>query len=161
MASIIAQSTKFAYYRNQSVEYRYMKRDQGGFTVVEALAGLAAAAVLILISLSLTRLTSQIVSNTRRYLVVNSSAFAKMQEYETKTFDNIAVGVAPDYEIEDFSSSLSSINSPKIKSPVAKVYSEPISGSLRKVRVVVSYESGGVNRFIEYATYIQLGGVGR
>jgi len=138
-----------------------MKRDQGGFTVAEALAGLAAAAVLILISLSLTRLTSQIVTNTRRYLVVNAAAFAKMQEYETKTFDNIAVGTSPTYEIEDFSASLTAITSPKIKSPVAKVYSEPVSGSLRKVRILVSYESGGVSRFIEYATFIQLGGVGR
>jgi hypothetical protein len=138
-----------------------MKRVQGGFTIIEALMGLAAASLLVLTALSLTTLSTQIIGNTKRYLVVNSLAFAKMQEYENKTFDNIAVGTAPDYEIEDFTSSLTGLTEPKIDTPSAKVYSEPISGSLRKLRVEITYKNGNTNRFIEYATYIQLGGVGR
>jgi len=116
---------------------------------------------LILLALFLTQTTSQIVNNTRRYLIVNSYAFAKMQEYENKTFDNIPSGVTPTYEVEDFSSSLLAVNDPPIKQPSAKVFSEPISGSLKRVRVYISYDSGGVQRYIEYATYIQMGGVGR
>lgn len=135
--------------------------EQSGFTIIEALLGLAAASVLALTALSLTNLSTQIIGNTKRYIVVNASAFAKMQEYENKTFDNIPVGTAPDFEVEDFSSSLSSQTDPKIKDPVAKVYSEPISGSLRKIRVRVSYMNGTQQRFIEYATYVQMGGVGR
>ena len=140
---------------------RSSKLGYGGFTVVEALLGLAAACVLALTAMSLTTLSRQIVGNTKRYLVVNATAFAKMQEYENKTFDNIPVGTAPDFEIEDFSSSLTSVNDPIIKEPVAKVYSQPISGSLRKLRVVINYKNGNQDRYVEYATYIQMGGVGR
>ncbi len=134
---------------------------QGGFTIIEAMLGLAAAAVLALTAMSLTTLSTQIIGNTKRYLTINSIAFAKLQEYENKSFDDIDVGIAPDYEIEDFSGSISALTDPRIDSPVAKVYSEPISGSLRKVRVVINYKNGTQNRFIEYATYIQMGGVGR
>lgn len=134
---------------------------QQGFTIIEAMLGLAAASVLALTAMSLTTLSTQIIGNTKRYLVVNSSAFAKMQEYENRTFNNIPDGTAPNYEVEDFSASMASLTNPRIDSPVAKVYSEPISGSLKKIRVVINYQNGTQNRFIEYATYIQLGGVGR
>lgn len=134
---------------------------QGGFTVAEALVGLAAASMLILLAFSLTQLTSNIVNNTKRYLIVNSTAFAKMQEYENKTFNNIPVGSAPNYEVEDFTSELAAYTNPPIQSPSAKVYVEPVSGSLKKVRINISYYGNGSTRFIEYATYIQLGGVGR
>ena len=138
-----------------------MKRAQGGFTIVEALIGLAAASALILTSFSLTQLTSNIVNNTKRYLVVNATTFSKMQEYENKTFDNIPVGTAPTYEVEDFSSELLTSTNPLIMSPSAKVYVEPISGSLKKIIIRTEYISGGTTRFIEYATYVQMGGVGR
>jgi competence protein ComGC len=134
---------------------------QGGFTVVEALIGLATASVLILLSFSLTQLTSNIVNNTKRYLAVNEAAFAKMQEYENKSFNNIVAGTAPSFEVEDFSAVLAAETDPLIKNPSAKVFVEPLSGSLRKVRIYISYESSGTTRFIEYATYVQMGGVGR
>lgn len=137
------------------------KQAQGGFTILEAMIGLALAAVLAITAVSLTTLSTQIIGNTKRYLLVNSVAFAKMQEYENKTFDQIAVGTSPSFEVEDFSDELSSSTNPTIKNPVAKVYSEPVSGSLRKIRIKIEYQNGPSTRFIEYATYIQLGGVGR
>jgi len=101
-------------------------------------------------------------SNAKLQLAVNAKAFAKIQEYENMQFDLIPRGVIGNsYEVEDFSDELGTAADAKIPNPVGKVYVQSLSGSLLKVRVRVEYKNGAADKFIEYATYSQLGGVGR
>lgn len=137
--------------------------EQKGFSLIELMLALVLCSVVLTVGFELLIIGRQINARTEALLAANSVAFAKIQEYENKTFDNITVGVAPTYEIEDFSTQLPALSDGFVKNGTAKVYNEfaPNSGSLMKLRVVIDFQYGSRTRKIEYGTYIQMGGVGR
>lgn len=120
--------------------------------------------VIVIIGFDISKVSDQTNARSRQYAEANALAFGKLQDYETRDFYTIPVGDSSnDYEVEDWSAEASSESGGLVINPVAKVHSqyEPGSGSLKKVRVVLDFQYGGDTRRIEYATYIQLGGVGR
>jgi prepilin-type N-terminal cleavage/methylation domain-containing protein len=135
------------------------------FSLVEVMMAIVLASVALSVGFSLLTVASAMNSRTEVLLAANAAAFAKVQEYENKTFGNISVGDSiNNYEIEDFSSSLPTLTSNLVKSGTAKVYSQyhnDTTLSLLKVRVVIDFPYGSTTRKIEYGTYIQMGGVGR
>jgi prepilin-type N-terminal cleavage/methylation domain-containing protein len=137
--------------------------NQKGFSLIELMLALVLCSVVLTVGFELLIIGRQINTRTETLLAANSVAFAKVQEYENKTFDSIAVGSPPTYEVEDFSAQLSALSDGLIKSGTAKVYNQfaPNSGSLMKLRVVIDFQYGSRTRKIEYGTYIQMGGVGR
>jgi type II secretory pathway pseudopilin PulG len=135
---------------------------ESGFTIVEVLLSLFVLSTVLTIGFQIVTLGNQMSTRAKVTLAANAIAFAKVQEYENKTFTNINTGVSGNnYEIEDFSSAVVTDSNGAIDSATAKVYVQPISGSLRKLSVKVTYKVLSETKFIEYATYIQLGGVGR
>jgi prepilin-type N-terminal cleavage/methylation domain-containing protein len=137
---------------------------QSGFSLVEVMMALVLASVVLLVGFQLLALGNQLSARTEALLTVNATIFSKIQEYENKQFNQIAVGLAANnYEIEDFSTQVIDESDGAIKTATAKVYSslEPNSGSLIKLRAKVDFSYGSKTRVLEYATYIQLGGVGR
>lgn len=137
---------------------------QNGFSLVEVMMALVLASVVLAVGFQLLVLGNQVSARTESLLAVNASVFAKVQEYENKRFEDIPIGVvASNYEVEDFSTQLLSETGGAVHSATAKVYSQymPNSESLIKLRVVVEFGYGSRNRLLEYATYIQIGGVGR
>ena len=136
-----------------------------GFSLVEVMMAIVLASVALGVGFSLLTAASAMNARTETLLAANAAAFAKVQQYENKTFSNISIGdSAGSFEIEDFSTSLPTITGNIIKSGTAKVYSEyayETTQSLIKLRVVIDFPYGNRTRSIEYGTYIQLGGVGR
>ena len=138
------------------------KTNQTGFTTIEVLIAMFVITILISISLGIVVLSDQITTRTKAYSQANEQAFAKIQEYELSDFSDIPNGTGDnDFEIEDFSDEFAADTSFDYRAASAKVYSRPNSGSLKKVWVEINYSHGNESRIIEYATYIQLGGVGR
>jgi len=136
--------------------------DRSGFTTIEVIISLFIITILISISLGIVLLSNQINARTRAYSEANSLAFSKIQEYELKDFGDIDNGSsANNFEVEDFSSEVLANDEVKYSSASAKVRSQPVSGSLKKIVVLVVYSHLNETREIEYATYIQMGGVGR
>lgn len=139
-----------------------LSRNEGGFTVTELLFTLFIILITFSTFLSITSAVNQTSAKTEDYLAANSVAFAKIQEYETKSFDAITVGVpANNFEVEDFSSSINGQVNNELINPRGKVFVSPESSSLKKIRVTVTFSDIGKDRTIEYATFIQVGGVGR
>ena len=133
-----------------------------GFTVVELLFTLFVTVIIFTTYISVTIVVHQASSRTADYLAANSVAFAKVQEYETKLFANIPVGIpANSYEVEDFSSVINGQVNNELNNPRGKVYVTPESGSLLKIRVMVTFADRGSDRSIEYGSYVQVGGAGR
>lgn len=138
------------------------RQSSGGFTVVELLFTLFVTVIIFTTYISLTIVVHQATSRTADYLAANSVAFAKIQEYETKNFSTIPVGVPGNsYEVEDFSSTINGQVNNELNNPRGKVYVSPESGSLIKVRVIVTFGDRGSDRSIEYGSYVQIGGAGR
>lgn len=132
---------------------------------MEIMLALVLSAVLLAVSSTLLAIGSQVSARTEALLAANAAAFAKVQEYENKTFTNIPIGTSADsYVVEDFSSSIPSMTDNIIKNATAKVYTQyanATTGSLIKMNVVIEFQYGSRMRKIEYGTYIQMGGVGR
>ena len=136
--------------------------DKSGFTTIEVLISLFIMTILISISLGIVLLSNQINARTRAYSEANSLVFSKIQEYELRNYGDIANGSgASNFEIEDFSDEVLANTEVEYTAASAKVRSQPVSGSLKKIIVTVVYSHLGETRDIEYATYIQMGGVGR
>jgi len=139
-------------------------RNEAGFSLIEIMLSLVLSSIVLMVGFQLLTLGSQLNTRTETLLAANSIAFAKIQEYENKTFDNIpASSSATPYQIEDFSAQMITDSGGFINSGTAKVYSnfEPSSGSLKKLNVIIDFQYGSRTRKIEYATFIQMGGVGR
>lgn len=135
---------------------------EDGFTIVEVIISLFVISMVVIIGFQIVALGNQVSARARIMLSANAIAFAKMQEYENKTFENIPNGSSSNsYEIEDFSTAAVNDSNGVIKAAVAKVRSEPVSLSLKKVKIELSYRVFSEMKYIEYATYVQLGGVGR
>lgn len=139
-------------------------RNEAGFSLIEIMLSLVLSSIVLMVGFQLLTLGSQLNTRTETLLAANSIAFAKIQEYENKTFNNIpASSSATPYQIEDFSTQMITDSGGFINSGTAKVYSnfEPNSGSLKKLNVIIDFQYGSRTRKIEYATFIQMGGVGR
>ncbi len=139
-----------------------MDKRQTGFTVIEVLIGLLLLTILISVSLEIVLYSAQSNEKSRSYNEANTQVFAKLQEYELKDFTDIANGNSTNqYEIEDFSSEATANSNGLLQGVDATVHSQPISGSLKKLTAKITYTHNGQSRLIEYATYIQIDGVGR
>ena len=137
-------------------------KDGSGFTVIELLFTLFVTVIIFTTYISVTIVVHQASARTADYLAANSVAFAKIQEYETKSFSNITVGIpSNNYLVEDFSSSINAQVNNELNNPRGKVYISPESGSLVKVRVEVIFADRNGDRSIEYGSFIQIGGAGR
>ncbi len=137
---------------------------ESGFTLIEALLTLFVVGVIITVGFDLTNATGQINLKTRIYSEANSLAFGKMQDYANSDFGDIPVGNAGNnFLVEDFSNQVLTTSNGLVANPDGKVFTTyfPGSRSLIEVRVVLDFDYSGDRRTVEYANFIQLGGVGR
>ena len=139
----------------------YTKSEQG-FTLIEVLMAMLVLTILIGTSLSVVVVANQYNAQAQTISIANDLALGKMQDYELMDFEDIPVGSAGnDYEVEDFSANVPNLTDKIFESVSAKVFVEPISGSLKKITVDFEYVSNRDERQIIYATYVQVDGVGR
>jgi prepilin-type N-terminal cleavage/methylation domain-containing protein len=137
-------------------------KHQGGFTIIEVLIALVLLTMLISISLEITLYSNQANEKSQAYGEANNQVFSKLQEYELRDFNDIPNGSGlSDYEIEDFSDEAENNSDNLLRDVEATVHSQGISGSLKKLTAKITYTHDGEERLIEYATYIQIDGVGR
>jgi prepilin-type N-terminal cleavage/methylation domain-containing protein len=137
-----------------------LEGNQSGFSIVELLITL----VIIGITFGAFMVTFTTIQNINKKALdvaaANNVAFAKMQDYENQAFNTLPT-TTPQGSlkmVEDFSSSLpTSLQSPR----VGQVFVNTVSGSLKQVVVNVSFGSGGAQRQIQYANFIQSNGLGR
>ncbi len=138
------------------------KQQDGGYLLVEILVSLFVVVILVTIGAMILNISNGARSRAENFGEVNALAFAKVQEYELKDFNSIPVGVSGnDYEIEDFSAEIEARPENKFKNVDATVHVDAVSGSLKKLWLTIYYEFGSGGFTVEYATYIQIGGVGR
>lgn len=137
-----------------------MKKNESGFSVVELLITL----IIIGVAFGAFMVTfTSIQSINKKALDIskaNTFAFAKLQEYENKSFTLIPATTPTGtlVMVEDFSSSLpTTLASPR----VAKVFVNTSSSTLKQVVVSVTFGSGTNERQVEYANFIQANGLGR
>ena len=133
-----------------------------GFTAIEVLISLGILSILFFAAVTMVTISTN--TNARALAIqnINEIAFAKIQEYENMEFSDIPIGSpGNDYEVEEFIAEVESKAEKGITINDAKVYNEPISGSLYYLTLNIEYEYGANPSNIEYATYIQLGGAGR
>jgi prepilin-type N-terminal cleavage/methylation domain-containing protein len=136
--------------------------DQSGFTIIEVITTLIVMTILLTVVAQIVTLSNASAARTRRYDVANSLAFSKVQEYELKDFDSIPIGTsANNYEVEDFTAAVLANGEATYQTVSATVTSEPRSGSLILLGVIIDYTYGSDSQTIEYSTFIQVGGVGR
>ncbi len=132
---------------------------QAGFSVVELLITLIVIGVVFgsfmttfLTIKNITKISSDIQS-------ANTVAYAKIQEYQDKSYSSLPSTTPKDslVEVEDFTSQLPS-DLPGTKS--AKVYlNSYTSGSLKQVVVRITYGDTANLKRIEYADFIQKYGI--
>ena len=145
------------------INHRIKKADKG-FTIVEVLTTLFLIAVIVVVSSQLLITSTQASSRAQRYIIADSVAFAKIQEYENLAFEDIPIGnAASSFLVEDFSSDIASSTGQEINDASGFVFIEGFSGSLLRVEVQLIFPGTAVgnDQLIEYATFIQIGGVGR
>ncbi|HEX9594639.1 MAG TPA: hypothetical protein VF996_00695 [Candidatus Saccharimonadales bacterium] len=128
-----------------------------GFTIPELLTTLFVLTVAFFSFSTLYLTIRSVTERTSDFLIANTEAFAKVQEYENLSYTDIPVGSAPGYEVEDFSGELSS----ELLEPFGQVRVQSISPTLKYLEVEVEFLNGTSNREIIYADYIHIGGVGR
>ena len=136
----------------------------GGFTIVEVLLGLFIVTAVIGIAYQLLTISYQTSARAEQHLAASSVVFAKIQEYENMAFEDIPIGDSgSNFVVEDFSAEVETLSDGIVKNSTAIVEVEEISGSLKLLRASIDFPFSGQDntRLIEYATYIQLGGVGR
>lgn len=136
------------------------REQQQGFAVVELLITIIIIGV-VYGAFMITFTTIQSINKKALDISkANDLAFAKVQEYENKNFDDINNTTPANslIEVEDFSSSLpGSFEKPSS----AKVYINTASPTLKEVVVDISFGAGQTARNIKYADFIQKGGLGQ
>ena len=138
------------------------KQHDDGYLLVEILISLFIVVILVTVGAMILNISNGARSRAENFGEANSLAFAKIQEYELKEFSDIPVGIAgSDYLIEDFSAEVEARPENKFKNVLATVHSDAESGSLKKLWLSLYYEFGSGGFTVEYATYIQIDGVGR
>ena len=138
------------------------QNENGGYLLVEILVAMFVIVILVTVGALILNVSNGARSRAENLGEANAIAFAKIQEYELKDFASIPNGSpGSNYEIEDFAAEITSRPENKFKNVEAKVYSEGISGSLKRLWLTLTYDFGTGGFTIEYATYIQIDGVGR
>ena len=139
---------------------RSLRKDAAGIAIVELLItliviGTAFGAFMVTFT-TIQSINKKSIDISR----ANSIAFAKVEEYENKSYDAITV-TSPSgslVEVEDFSASLpGSMEAPR----EGKVYVNTVSDNLKQVVVDIKFGSGPGQRIIQYANFIQRNGLGR
>jgi len=143
-----------------------MKHEQGnskaGYLLVEILIALFVIVILVTIGALILNISNGARSRAENFGKANSVAFAKIQEYELKDFAAIPVGnSSDDYLVEDFSDEVEASPDNNFKNVAATMHSRAISGSLKLVWLKLYYEFGSGGFTVDYATYMQIDGVGR
>ncbi len=121
---------------------------------------LAVAAIAVELLFTMYSSATRLSQRSNNLLVANELAYNKLQEWEFKEFDDIAVGgyVAGVEDAYNFTSTLpSSLPSPKS----GELYITSQTGSLKYIFVRVKYGTGVDQHAVEYGTLVQVGGVGR
>lgn len=137
-----------------------VRTSTSGFAMVELLITL----IIIGIAFGAFTVTFTTIQNINKKAIdinqANTLAFAKVQEYENKTYASLN-NTAPTgtlQEVEDFGSTLpTSLQSPR----VGKVYINTMSSSLKQVVVTIEFGTGDSKRIVQYANFIQRNGLGR
>ena len=138
------------------------RNNQAGYLLVEILVSLFVVVILVTVGALILNISNGARSRAENFGEANALAFAKIQEYELKDFSDIPNGIAGNnFEIEDFSAEVEARPENKFKNVDAKVFSEAESGSLKRLWLSLYYEFGSGGFTVEYATYIQVDGVGR
>lgn len=136
------------------------REDEEGFSVVELLITLVIIGTTFGAFMVIFTTIQTINKKALDIGTANSIAFTKMQDYENTPF-----GALPNthpagtlVQVEDFSESLPrSLEAPR----TAYVYINSVSGSLKQIVVSIRFGSGADQRQIDYANFIQNGGLGR
>ncbi len=137
-----------------------LSKESEGFSIVELLITL----IIIGVAFGSFMVSFTSIQNINKKALdiakANSIAFAKMEEYENKTFDSITA-TSPTgtlVEVENFGSTLpTTLESPR----VGKVYINTVSSTLKQIVVTIEFGSGASIRRIQYANFIQRNGIGR
>ncbi len=137
-----------------------LREDSKGFSIVELLITL----IIIGVAYGAFMVTFTTIQNINKKALdianANSVAFAKVEEYENKSFSSITPTTPAGtlVEVEDFSSSLpTTLENPRL----GKVYVNTVSGTLKQVVVKIEFGSGESIRRIQYANFVQKNGLGR
>lgn len=134
-------------------------KSEGGFTAIELVVMLVVLATAFASFAGAFGSIQTITKKAKDLNNANQVAFAKVQEYENKTFSGIPTTSPADtlQQVEDFSSSLpTSLQAPR----TGIVYvNTSASGTLKQVVVSIHYGSGSNARYIDYADFIQKNGL--
>ncbi len=137
-----------------------LRNNESGFSIVELLITL----IIIGTTFGAFVVTYTTIQNINKksldIVAANNLAFAKIQDYENRTFASLpSTTPAGSLQlVEDFSSSLpASLQSPR----VGQVHINTVSANLKQVVVNISFGSGSNIRYIQYADFIQSNGLGR
>lgn len=134
--------------------------DSSGFSIVELLITLIVIGIVFgAFMVTFTAIQSIHKKSTDMH-AANTLAFAKVQQYENTSFNNLPNTTPQNslQSVEDFSSSLPTyLASPRS----GTVYINTVSPSLKQVIVNISYGSGSGQQTVQYANFIQKNGLGR
>lgn len=128
-----------------------------GFTIPELLTTLFVLSIAFFSFSTLYLTIRSVTERTSDFLLANTLAFAKVQEYENMNYAAIPIGSAPDYQVEDFTADLPA----ELLEPAGQVRIQAISPTLKYMEVELEFLNGTSRREIVYADYIHIGGVGR
>jgi prepilin-type N-terminal cleavage/methylation domain-containing protein len=131
--------------------------DNGGFTIPELLMTLFVLSIAFFSFSTLFLTIRSVTERTSDFVLANTSAFAKVQEYENQNYLSIPIGSAPDYVVEDFTADLSN----ELLEATGEVRIQSISPTLKYMEVEIEFLNGISRREIIYADYIHISGVGR
>lgn len=135
-------------------------RNQDGFSLVELLITL----IVIGVAFGAFVTTFTAIQNINKKSIdintANALAFAKVQDYENTNFNSLT-STTPQgtlVQVEDFSNTLpTTLQTPR----VGKVYINTVSPTLKQIVVDITFGSGGDQRRVQYADFIQKNGLGR
>lgn len=137
-----------------------LRQNEDGFSIVELLITL----IIIATAFGAFMVTYTTIQNINKKAVdvnkANALAFAKVQEYENKSFASLpnTTPTGSLQQVEDFSSTLpNSLESPR----VGRVYINTLSGNLKQIVVTIQFGSGSAQRLIQYGDFIQRNGIGQ
>lgn len=143
-----------------------LRRNEAGFSAIELLI------TIIVIGMAFSAFTttfvtlSQISAKSRHVALANTAAHSKLQEYENMTYDSLPGPPPPTppgsptttQEVENFSNSLPT-SLPPPRTGIVQI--ETISATLKRVTVIVEYDTASNKKTFKYDNYIQQKGLAR
>ena len=132
-------------------------QSDAGFSIVELLVTLAVAIFAVVSISTLYSAAGRLSDRSTDFLDAHSTTYDKLVQYQNMAWSEIPydnTGGA----VEDFTAELDT----KLPAPrEGKIFIQLMPGNLKAIVVRTKYGSGAQQKIIEYADYIQLGGVGR